>query len=273
MKDRDLCSYQELHKPKGQFATRSEYLEHELEIMAPKRWGINLPFRDYRFEYEDWVPAMAATIGKIVMVAAIVSTFAAPLGLSDDFVIENVRFEMLIAALLFVVLFSGFLNPTSNLAGTHGPLIPLIPLIVASGGHPMALGIMVGVLGFTLGVFKGGSLLARLTSDGVCGGLLLYLGFIGVTSQIKVLFEWANGFDMGYIAFVVVFATIVMYAYLEHIRLRWLAIPLGCVLAAVISFALGAPFEFQTEPGIPNLNPAYWWGEDTGWQLGLPGLH
>jgi len=272
MKDRDLCSYQELHKPKGHFATRSEYLEHELEIMAPKRWGINLPFRDYRFEYEDWVPAMAATIGKIVMVAAIVATFAAPLGLSNDFVIENVRFEMLIAAVLFVVLFSGFLIPTANLAGTHGPLIPLIPLIVASGGHPMALGIMVGVLGFTLGAFRGGSLLARLTSDGVCGGLLLYLGFIGVTSQIKVLFEWADGFDMGYIAFVVVFATIVMYAYLEHIRLRWLAIPLGCVLAAVISFALGAPFEFQTEPGIPNLNPAYWWGEDTGWQLGLPGL-
>jgi len=240
--------------------------------MAPKRWGINLPFRDYRFEYEDWVPAMAATIGKIVMVAAIVATFAAPLGLSNDFVIENVRFEMLIAAVLFVVLFSGFLIPTANLAGTHGPLIPLIPLIVASGGHPMALGIMVGVLGFTLGAFRGGSLLARLTSDGVCGGLLLYLGFIGVTSQIKVLFAWADGFDMGYIAFVVVLATIVMYAYLEHIRLRWLAIPLGCVLAAVISFALGAPFEFQTEPGIPNLNPAYWWGEDTGWQLGLPGL-
>lgn len=272
MKDRVLSSYQELHKPKGHFATRSEYLEHELEIMTPKRWGINLPFRDYRFEYEDWVPAMAATIGKIVMVAAIVATFAGPLGLSNDFVIENVRFEMLIAAVLFVVLFSGFLNPTANLAGTHGPLIPLIPLIVASGGHPMALGIMVGVLGFTLGAFRGGSLLARLTSDGVCGGLLLYLGFIGMTSQIKVLFEWADGFDMGYIAFVVVLATIVMYAYLEHIRLRWLAIPLGCVLAAVIAFALGAPFEFQTEPGIPNLNPAYWWGEDTGWQLGLPGV-
>lgn len=273
MNDRNLRSYQELHKPKGNFATRAEYLEHELEIMAPKRWGINLPFRDYRFEYEDWVPAMAATIGKIVMVAAVVAAFAGPMGLSSEFVIENARYEMLIAALLFVVLFSGFLNPTANLAGTHGPLIPLIPLIVASGGHPMALGIMVGVLGFTLGVFKGGSLLARLTSDGVCGGLLLYLGFIGITSQIKKLFGWADGFDMGYIAFVVVFATIVMYAYLEHIRMRWLAIPLGSALAAVIALALGAPFEFTTEPGVPNLNPMYWWGETTGWQIGLPDLH
>ena len=273
MNDRNLRSYQELHKPKGNFATRAEYLEHELEIMAPKRWGVNLPFRDYRFEYEDWVPAMAATIGKIVMVAAVVAAFAGPMGLSNEFVIENARYEMLIAALLFVVLFSGFLNPTANLAGTHGPLIPLIPLIVASGGHPMALGIMVGVLGVTLGVFKGGSLLARLTSDGVCGGLLLYLGFIGITSQIKKLFGWADGFDMGYIAFVVVFATIVMYAYLEHIRMRWLAIPLGSALAALIAFVMGAPFEFTTEPGVPNLNPMYWWGEDTGWQIGLPDLH
>src|SRR5690554_4780265 len=129
--------------------------------MAPRRWRPNLPLRDNRFEFEDLVPAMAATIGKVVMVAAIVAAFAAPLGLSREFVTENVRFEMIIAAVLFVILVSGFLNPTSNLAGTHGPLIPMIPLIVASGGHPMALGIMIGVLGFLLGITKGGSLLAR----------------------------------------------------------------------------------------------------------------
>lgn len=269
----DTQNYQARHRPSKQFASRADYLEHELIIQSPRRWRPNLPFRDYRFEYEDWVPAMAATIGKIVMVAAVVAAFATPLGLSDAFVIENVRYEMLIAAVLFVILCSGFLNPTANLAGTHGPLIPLIPLIVASGGHPMALGIMVGVLGFMLGVMRGGSLLARLTSDGVCGGLLLYLGFIGTVSQIEYLFDWAKGFDMGYLAFVVVLATIVLYAYLEHLKARWLAIPLGCALAAILAWALGAPFEFKTEPGIPNLNPMYWWGEDTGWQLGLPELH
>ncbi len=32
-----------------EFATRDEYLEHELQIMQPKRWRPNLPFRDYRF--------------------------------------------------------------------------------------------------------------------------------------------------------------------------------------------------------------------------------
>ena len=94
---------------------------------------------------------MAATIGKIVMVAAVVGAYAGTLGLSPEFVIENARFEMLIAAVLFVILISGFINPTANLAGTHGPLIPLIPLIVASGGHPLALGVLIGVFGFILG--------------------------------------------------------------------------------------------------------------------------
>lgn len=272
MTDSSSTSYQSRHKPSSAFSSRSEYLEHELQIMAPRRWRPNLPFRDYRIEFEDFVPAMAATIGKIVMVAAVVGAFAAPLGLSQEFVIENARFEMLIAAVLFVILISGFLNPNANLAGTHGPLIPLVPLIVASGGHPMALGILIGVFGFILGITKGGSLLAKLTSNGVCGGLLLYLGFIGITSQITKLYSWAESFDMAYIAFVVILCTILMYAWLEHIKMRWLAIPLGSCLAAVIAFALGAPFEFTTSPSIPNMSPAYWWGEDTGWQLGLPNL-
>ncbi|MFD2191097.1 DUF3360 family protein [Pistricoccus aurantiacus] len=273
MTDINEVDYHRRRKSRNEFTSRKDYLNHELQSMAPRRWRPNLPGRDYRFEFEDWVPAMAATIGKIVMVAAIVTAFAAPLGLSDEFVIENVRYEMLIAAVLFVVLVSGFLNPRSNLAGTHGPLIPLVPLIVASGGHPMALGLMIGVLGFLLGIFKGGSLLAKLTSNGVAGGLLLYLGFIGISSQIGKLFAWAEGFDMAYLAFVVIIATILMYAYLEHLQMRWLAIPMGCLLAGVLSFALGAPFEFSTEPGIPNMNPFYWWGETTGWQLGLPEFH
>ncbi|MHC4048112.1 DUF3360 family protein, partial [Bradyrhizobium sp. 23AC] len=92
------------------------------------RWRPNLPFRDYRFEFEDAIPAMAATIGKVVMVAAIAATFASPLGLSDAFVLENVRYELLIVA-FFIILFSGFILPTANLAGTHGPLIPLIPIV------------------------------------------------------------------------------------------------------------------------------------------------
>jgi len=265
----DELNYEQKHKPSSDFATREEYLEHELQIMAPKRWRPNLPFKDYRFEIEDAIPAMAATIGKIVMVGAIAATFALPLGLGDGFVLENVRYELLIVS-IFIVLFSGFLLPTANLAGTHGPLIPLIPIVVAAGGHPMAFGLLIGVFGLILAISKGGSRLANLTSKGVCGGLLLYLGFVGTTSQVKKLLAWGDDIGMSHIPFIVIISTIILYALLEHWKKRWLAVPLSCLLGGSIAFAMGAPFDFVTSPGLPNLNPAYWWGEDTGWMLGLP---
>lgn len=96
-------TYRDLHRPASEFATRDEYLEHELQIMQPKRWRPNLPFRDYRFEWEDLIPAMAGTIGKVVMVGAVAAAFAAPLGLPDSFVLENVRYELLIAAAFILI--------------------------------------------------------------------------------------------------------------------------------------------------------------------------
>ena len=262
-------SYAELHKPSSSFENRDDYLNHELQIMQPKRWRANLPFRDYRFEFEDSIPAMAATIGKIVMVGAIAATFAGPLGLGEGFILENVRYELLIVS-FFVILFSGFLLPTANLAGTHGPLIPLIPIVVVAGGHPMAFGLLIGIFGLLLAISKGGSLLANLTSKGVCGGLLLYLGFIGTTSQVNKLLAWADGIGMSHIAFYVIFLTIILYAVLENYQKRWLAVPLSCLVGGGTAFLLGAPFKFQTGPGLPPLNPMYWWGENTGWMLGLP---
>lgn len=262
-------SYQELHKPSSSFKTRDEYLRHELQIMKPKRWKMNLPFKDYRFEFEDTIPAMAATIGKIVMVGAMAAAFAAPLGLGEDFVLQNVRYEMIIAAIL-VLIFSGFLLPTSNLPGTHGPLIPLIPIVVAAGGHPLAFGLMIGVFGIVMALLRGGSLMSKLTSNGVAGGLLLYLGFVGTIGQVKNMIAWSEKIGLPHVAFVIILATIVMYALLEHWQKRWLAVPVGCALAAILAFVLGAPFEFKTEPGLPPLSPTYWWGEGTGWTLGLP---
>ena len=215
------------------------------------------------------IPAMAGTIGKVVMVGAIAATFAGPLGLSDSFVLENVRYELLIVS-IFIILFSGFLLPTANLAGTHGPLIPLIPIVVAAGGHPMAFGLLIGAFGLILAISKGGSMLANLTSNGVCGGLLLYLGFVGTTSQVKKLFAWSESIDMTHIAFVIILCTIVLYALLEHWRKRWLAVPLSCFLGGTLALMMGAPFEFKTGPGLPNMSPMYWWGENTGWMLGFP---
>ncbi|MEH6470460.1 MAG: DUF3360 family protein [Halopseudomonas sp.] len=272
MADSSSSSYRQLHKPATEFENRDQYLEHELSIMKFKRWGINLPYRDFRIELEDWVPAIAATIGKVVMVTAMVAAFATQFGLSADFVAENVRFELLIAGLLFVVLFSAILNPNANLAGTHGPMIPLIPLIAAAGGHPLALGIMVGVFGLLLSFSKGGSKLVKLTGDGVRGGLLIYLGAVGVISQIGKLESWADSVGRSSVSFVVILAAIFIYAYLARVKMRWLAIPLASLIAGIIAFIMGAPFEFVTEPGLPHLSPFYWWGENTGWQLGWPDL-
>lgn len=265
-------SYAELHQPSSAFESREAYLNHELQIMQPKRWRPNLPFRDYRFEWEDMIPAIAGTIGKVVMVGAVAAAFAGPLGLPEDFILENVRYELLIAA-AFILILSGFLLPGANLPGTHGPLIPLIPIVVAAGGHPLAFGISIAILGLLMALFKGGSLMAKLTSNGVCGGLLLYLGFIGTTGQVKKLFDWAATFGKPHIAFIVIMGTILMYALLEHWRKRWLAVPVGCVLAGVTAFILGAPFAFETEPGLPPMSPAYWWGENSGWMLGLPDMN
>ena len=108
--------YQQKRKKASEFESRDAYLNHELSIMNFRRWRINLPFRDYSVEIEDFVPALAATIGKVVMVTAMVAVFAAQFGLSPDFIAENVRYELLIAGAVFVILLSAMLVPNANLA-------------------------------------------------------------------------------------------------------------------------------------------------------------
>ncbi|HEY5715854.1 MAG TPA: DUF3360 family protein [Psychromonas sp.] len=284
-------SYSELHRPSSEFASRSDYLDHELQIMKPRRYGLNLPGRDFNFEWEDLVPAIAGTIGIISMYSAVMSAWAAGLSekwgvnLGTEFAIEVARVEMLIPALLFCVVASGFINPKANLAGNHGPMIPLIGAIALAGAHPLALALLLGVFGLILSYFKGGSKLVNLTSDGVAGGLLVFLGFGGTFSMIKDVQAWGKGLEsiehgvaagsMGYVGLVVLAATVILYAYLAKINKRWLAIPACAVTGLVVALVCGAGFDitFQTEMGLPNLNPVYWWGSTTeGWMLGLPNL-
>ena len=284
------ASYRELHKPASEFASRSDYLDHELQIMKPRRWGLNLPGRDFNFEWEDLVPAIAGTIGIIAMYSAVMMSWADGLTeawphitLGKDFAIEVSRVEMLIPALLFCVIASGFLNPKANLAGNHGPMIPLIGAIALAGAHPLALAILLGVFGLLLSYFKGGSKLVNLTSEGVAGGLLVFLGFTGAFSQITKIQDWSMGLEsadvtagsMGYIGLVVLAINVVLYAFLARINKRWLAIPACAITGLLVALALGASFDlvFETEMGLPNLNPVYWWGSTTeGWMLGLPNL-
>jgi len=245
--------------------------------MSPKRWTLNLPKKDYNFEVEDLVPAVSGTIGKIVMTTAIVGTFmtayiAAGYNINPADIVNNVRFEMLLVSLLFVIPVSGFINPRANLPGCHGPMIPLIGLIVAAGGHPLALGVMLGVFGLILGLMRGGSRLVELTSIGVRGGLLLILGLTGLMAQITALRGWATGIGMPLIFLAVITVTIVVYAYLGKVGKRWMAIPICSLIALVTALVMGAPFRFVTSPGIPTMDPFYWWGADTGWMLGMPDI-
>jgi len=272
MKEKENKTYKQKRKKPEEFESRNDYLEHELSIMNPKRWGINLPFRDYNFEIEDAVPALAGTIGKVVMVSAMVGAWASASGLDQAFVIENTRWEMIIVGLLFAFFFSGFLNPNANLAGTHGPMVAVIPLIVLSGGHPLALGLTVGALGLILSLSKGGSKLITLTGDGVRGGLLIYLGLTGARKYIGKMSGWSMDNEVPLLYVTLILTTIIVYSILARMKKRWLAIPLCSALALVISFAMGAPFSFETPPGLPHMNPMYWWGETTGWKMGLPKL-
>lgn len=280
--DIETKSYRELHKPASEFETRSDYLDHELQIMKPRRFGLNLPGRDFNFEWEDLVPAIAGTIGIIAMYSAVMMSWAEGLTqawphitLGKEFAIEVARVEMLIPALLFCVIASGFLNPRANLAGNHGPMIPLIGAIALAGAHPLALAILLGIFGLLLSYFKGGSKLVNLTSEGVAGGLLVYLGFTGAFSQIAQIQSWAKGIEMGHVGLIVLAVNVALYALLAKINKRWLAIPACAITGLVIALALGAGFDlqFNTEMGLPNLNPVYWWGSTTeGWMLGLPNL-
>ncbi|CED71761.1 membrane protein [Aliivibrio wodanis] len=283
-KEQNEKSYSELHRPASEFNSRSDYLDHELQIMKPRRFGLNLPGRDFRFELEDLVPALAGTIGIIAMYSAVMMSWADGLtqawphiNLGKEFAIEVARVEMLIPAFLFCILASGFFNPRANLAGNHGPMIPLIGAIALAGAHPLALAILLGVFGLLLSYFKGGSKLVNLTSEGVAGGLLVFLGFSGAMGQIGKIQSWSTGLEggLGYIGLVVLAVNIVLYAYLARINKRWLAIPACAFAGLAVALALGAGFDlkFETQMGIPNLNPVYWWGSTTeGWMLGLPNL-
>ena len=283
MNKQDTKSYKEQHRPSREFSSRAEYLNRELSIMNPKRWGINLPGRDYRFEVEDIVPALAGTIGKVVMVAAIAGAWAAAYagnfapGEAAAFIAENTRFEMIIVGVLFAILFSGFLNPKTNLAGTHGPMIALVGAIAGSGGHPLALGVLVGVFGLFLSISKGGSRLITLTGDGVRGGLLIFLGVTGAIKFVGKLHTWfinpANATGdaaLGHNTSILLLIIIVVYAVLARLKMRWLSIPLCSLIALVVPLLLGSAFEWKNEPGMPHLSPTYWWGETTGWKMGWP---
>lgn len=132
--------YERLHRPAKEFKNRSDYLDHELQItnLEDKRWGLLKPKKDFRFEWEDFIPAIAATIGSSVLSFGIIGGYVTGFGLSNQFLLENVRLELVLVGLIIIAFM--FLNPRLGGIGHHGWMIPLVPAIVAAGGHPLAMG-------------------------------------------------------------------------------------------------------------------------------------
>lgn len=99
MSDSSKTFYRDVRKKPHEFESREDFLNHDLTVMSFRRWGIHLPSRDYSIEIEDWVPALAATIGKVVMVTAMVAAFAAQFGLSPELLQKTCVTNCLLQAL------------------------------------------------------------------------------------------------------------------------------------------------------------------------------
>lgn len=263
--------YEKRHRPASDFKRRSEYLDHELQItnLENKRWGLFLAKKQFRFEWEDLVPAFAGTLGTVALTTGVVVAFTTAYGLPDAFAMENIRLEVFWGALFGATLMA-FLHPRTGAAGTHGWMIPLVPAVVAVGGHPLALGIVIGLIGLVLSFLRGGALLQALTPNGVVAGLLILFGFLGAIDQVRALRAWTDGLGIEFLFIVLILISLLIYSYLAKTGARWAAIPICGPVGAIIALAMGAPFTFTTPPAFPNFNPFYWWGADTGWMLGLP---
>ena len=48
-----ILNRQKFSRRPSDFESREAYLEHELITMSPRRWRLNLPGRDFRFEIEE----------------------------------------------------------------------------------------------------------------------------------------------------------------------------------------------------------------------------
>lgn len=244
-------------------------LDADLNNYDPKRWGINLPIRDYRLRYEDLIPALAGAIGKISLVAAFAMAWATGLGISDpSFVTENVRLEIVIAS-VFALVFSVVLNPAAGPPGTLAPLIPLVPLMISAGVHPLPFAILISLAGFIFarkGYFQE---IVNINGVGTKAGILLLFGFMGISSSLQKLQTWTSSNSRSSLFFLLIFIGAILYLILSRLNAKWLIIPASALLAIIISSFYGLLPSFETGLGLPIVNPEYWWNHKWGIGFGM----
>lgn len=244
--------------------TRRQRLDDDLILFPPRPWRMNIPFKDYRFRVEDIIPAFSGMIGKVALVAAFALAWTAGLNIADpEFVTESVRLEIVIGSLLTII-FCATLNPHAAPPGTLAPLIPIVPLMARSGVHPFALGILIGVFGLILSAFGSFEKLIRINGQGTKGGIILLFGFMGISSSLTSLKEWADNTPAPDVFVLLIIAGLIIYMLLAKLSLKWLMIPV-CAAAAVILSALFGLFPaFQTGIGVPIIDPNHWWTQKWG---------
>lgn len=249
--------------------SRQVKLDHDLIEYDPKPWRINLPFRDYSFRVEDFIPALSGVIGKASLVAAFAAAWAAGYHISDPtFIIENVRLELVVGG-IFSLLFCAVLHPRAGPPGTLAPLIPMIPVMIASGVHPLPLSLLIGSIGLAVSALRGFDRVVKLNGEGTRGGIILLFGFLGITSSLDNLRLWTEHSNSPDVFVPLILAGLVLYVSLTRLKAKWLIIP-GCALGALtVSYLYGLSPELQTGMGLPIINPDVWWNEKWGIGWGL----
>lgn len=249
--------------------SRQEMLQQDLNDYNPKKWRINIPLKDYSLRMEDVVPALSGAIGKVALVAAFAVAWANGFGISDpSFVTENVRLEIILAS-IFTLVFCAFLNPLAAPPGTLAPLIPLIPVMLASGVHPLPLGILIGVFGLVITAFKYFDKVVEINGAGTKGGILLLFGFLGISSSLKNLQDWTNSNSREDLLLILIAVGVIAYLVLNRLEARWLIIPVCAAAALSISFLYSLYPAFETPVSFPVINPGFWWNEKWGIGFGI----
>lgn len=244
-------------------------LYQDLIAYQPRRWRINLPGRDYRIRLEDLIPALAGAIGKISLVAAFAMAWATGLGILDpQFITENVRLEIILGS-IFTLIFCAVLNPSAGPPGTLAPLVPLVPLMVSAGVHPLPFAILISVAGLIF-AWKGFfHKIVDINGSGTKTGVLLLFGIMGVTSSLQKLQTWTGRSEQQDLFFVLLLLGAIIYLILRRMNAKWLIIPAVVALTLIISALFGRLPSFSTAIGLPVINPAYWWQQQWGIGFGL----
>lgn len=246
-----------------------ELLNDDLISYNPKQWRINIPFKDYKFRIEDIVPALSGAIGKVSLVAAFAVAWATGFNITDpSFVAENVRLEIVFASIL-TILFCAFLNPYAGPPGTLAPLIPIIPVMIASGVHPLPLSILIGLIGLLISAFRYFSKIVEINGAGTKGGIILLFGFLGISSSLENLKNWADKSKAPELFVLLLIVGLVLYILLNKFKVRWLIIPICAVAAIAISSLFGLFPTLKTNIGLPIINPYIWWNEKWGIGWGM----